>query len=266
MWRVSPLLAGGRPSVLSLSPMASETGPAEMTLRTPAPLAEAWRRRVFVVIAAFNEARSLGEVVRELLPVCPNVIVVDDGSSDETWQVAHAAGAVVLRHFLNRGQGAALQTGISYALLRGAEVIVTFDADGQHRPEDIPALVEPIAQGEVEICLGSRFLEHGDAVPLGRRALLMAAIVFMRITSGLKLSDAHNGLRAFSRRAASGFDIQLDRMAHASEFIDQVRASGLPYKEVAVRVRYTDYSRAKGQRSTAALRVAFDYLIGRLIR
>jgi glycosyltransferase involved in cell wall biosynthesis len=224
------------------------------------------RDKLYVVIAAYNEAAAIAGVVRELLPVCPNVVVVDDGSHDETFVRAREAGAVVLRHLLNRGQGAALQTGITYALEHSAELIVTFDADGQHRPEDIAALVQPIAAGEVEICLGSRFLEHAQAVPLGRRILLMGAIVFTRLTSGLKLSDAHNGLRAFSRRAALGFDIQLDRMAHASELIDQVRVSGLPYREVPVHIRYTDYSLAKGQRSSAALRVAIDYLIGRLLR
>ncbi len=230
------------------------------------PLSFALRDKVYVVIAAYNEAAAIGHVVGELRAVCPHVVVVDDGSADETWQQARAAGAVVLRHLLNRGQGAALQTGISYALEQGAEVIVTFDADGQHRPQDIPPLVAPIAAGEVDICLGSRFLEHADSVPLGRRIMLIGAIVFTRLTSGLKLSDAHNGLRAFSRRAAERFDIQLDRMAHASELIDQVRSSGLPYREVPVQIRYTDYSLAKGQRSTAALRVAVDYLIGRLLR
>lgn len=229
-------------------------------------LADSVRRKLFVVIAAYNEDAVIGRVVRELRAVYPNVVVVDDGSSDETWRSAREGGAIVLRHLLNRGQGAALQTGITFALEKGAEVIVTFDADGQHRVQDVAALAAPIAASEVEICLGSRFLDDSDAVPFGRRMLLAAAIVFTRLSSGMKLSDAHNGLRAFSRRAAACFDIQLDRMAHASELIDQIRSSGLSYREVAVRIHYTDYSLAKGQRSSAALRVAWDYLIGRLLR
>lgn len=224
------------------------------------------RRSLFIVIAAYNEAGAIGSVVRELRAGYPNVVVVDDGSHDATAQMAHEAGAVVLRHLLNRGQGAALQTGIAYALRAGAELVVTFDADGQHQPSDIPALARPIVAGEVDVCLGSRFLEHGGSVPLGRRMLLAGAIVFTRVTSGLKLSDAHNGLRAFSRKAAEMLDIHLDRMAHASELIDQIRSSGLPYREVPVHIRYTEYSLAKGQRSSAALRVALDYLIGRLLR
>jgi polyprenyl-phospho-N-acetylgalactosaminyl synthase len=230
-----------------------------------AALPEAVRARLFVVIAAYNEAKVIGHVVSELRAVYPNVIVTDDGSADDTSGEAHAAGAIVLRHVLNRGQGAALQTGIAYALRAGAELIVTFDADGQHRVQDIAELVKPILAGEAEICLGSRFLGDSDAVPAGRRLLLAGAILFTRVTSGMRLSDAHNGLRAFSRRAAERIDIQLDRMAHASEIIDQIRASGLPYREIPVRIHYTDYSMAKGQRSGAALRVAWDYMIGRLL-
>ncbi len=220
----------------------------------------------YIVIAAFNEGKAIGEVVRELRVRYPNVVVVDDGSRDDTCERAREAGATALRHVVNRGQGAALQTGMTYALKEGARFIVTFDADGQHRPEDIPGLVMPIASGEVEFCLGSRFLEHGDKVPFGRRMLLFGAIIFTRITSGMRLSDAHNGFRALSRKAAEHIDLQLDRMAHASEIIDQLRASELPYKEVPVFIRYTAYSMAKGQRSSAAFRVALDYLIGRLLR
>ena len=230
------------------------------------PLPRGVAEGLFIVIAAFNEGKAIGDVVRELLPHYPNVVVVDDGSRDDTRERAHEAGATVLRHVVNRGQGAALQTGISYALKRGASIILTFDADGQHRPEDIPALVAPIATGKVEFCLGSRFLEHGDKVPFKRRMLLLAAVVFTRITSGMPLSDAHNGFRAFSRKAAEHIDLHLDRMAHASEIIDQLRASDLPYREVPVFIRYTAYSIAKGQRGSAAFRVAFDYLIGRVLR
>jgi glycosyltransferase involved in cell wall biosynthesis len=219
-----------------------------------------------VVIAAYNEERAIASVVSELRADYPNVVVVDDGSRDRTWAEARDAGANVLRHLVNRGQGAALQTGISYALRAGAEIIVTFDADGQHQPSDIPALCAPIVAGEAEVCLGSRFLGHAQSMPLGRRVMLFGAVVFTRVTSGMKLSDTHNGLRAFSRRAASVLDIQLDRMAHASELIDQVRSSGLAYREIPVHIRYTEYSLAKGQRSSAALRVALDYLIGRLLR
>jgi glycosyltransferase involved in cell wall biosynthesis len=222
--------------------------------------------RATIVIAAYNEGPSIADVVSELIAQYPNVVVVDDGSEDDTAQRARAAGACVLTHLVNRGQGAALQTGITYALAQGAEFIITFDADGQHDMADLPALVSPIARGEAEISLGSRFLSRREKIPAMRRLILFLAVLFMRVTSRVRLSDAHNGLRAFSRRAAHVLDLKLDRMAHASEIVDQIVASGLPYVEVPVRIRYTDYSLKKGQKSTAALRVAFDYLMGRLIR
>ncbi|MET0389261.1 MAG: glycosyltransferase family 2 protein [Polyangiales bacterium] len=222
--------------------------------------------RVMIVIAAYNEASSIGDVVRELRSHYTHVVVVDDGSADETATYALEAGASVLTHLINRGQGAALQTGITYALDQGADLIVTFDADGQHDVNDIPQLLAPIAQGQAHIALGSRFLAPGGKIPRSRKLLLWAAVLFTRMTARVRLTDAHNGLRAFSRHAAEQIDLQLDRMAHASEIVDQVVSTRLPFVEVPVKVRYTEYSLRKGQRNSAALRVAFDYLMARLIR
>jgi hypothetical protein len=143
-------------------------------------------------------------------------------------------------------------------------VIVTFDADGQHRVEDIDRLVAPIAGGEVEVTIGSRFLEGGRSVPVGRRLLLWCATWFTRLTSGARVTDAHNGLRALSRASAEKLDLKLDRMAHASEIIDQILQMRMSLREVPVHVRYTEYSMSKGQRSSAALRIAFEYLWGKL--
>lgn len=220
---------------------------------------------IVVVIAAFNEGPSIQGVVADLRERYPRVVVVDDGSRDDTAARARAAGATVLRHAFNRGQGAALQSGITFAVREQAEVIVTFDADGQHRPEDIEALVRPIREGRVEIALGSRFLDARSNVPVARRVLLACAILFTRLTSGVTLTDAHNGLRAFSRRAAEHLDIHLDRMAHASELIDQVRQSRLPFTEVPVNIRYTEYSMATGQSSWSALRILWDYVLSKVI-
>ncbi len=222
--------------------------------------------RLFVVVPAFNEAEVIAEVIADLRRHAGDIVVVDDASSDATVDVAREAGAVVLRHVINRGQGAAIQTGVDYALQHGAEAIVTFDSDGQHSADDLPALLAPIRDGGADFVLGSRFLQMRNAIPRTRRALLRLAIVFTRITSGIDVTDAHNGLRAFSRRAASAIDIKLDRMAHASELMDQIRRSGLPYAEVPVSVRYTPYARRKGQRGVHALRVAFDYFVGRWVR
>jgi glycosyltransferase involved in cell wall biosynthesis len=221
--------------------------------------------KVVVVLPAHNEGAVIARVVADLRSRYPEVVVVDDGSADGTAALALGAGAVVARHLLNRGQGAALQTGIALALARGADCIVTFDADGQHRVEDVEALLAPIRSGTAEIVLGTRFRGGETEVPQVRRLLLRAATLFTRMVSRAEVTDAHNGLRAFSRRAASGIEITLDRMAHASELIDQIRRSGLVYVEVPVTVRYTDYSRSKGQSGAGALRILVDYVLGRLI-
>jgi len=221
---------------------------------------------VYVVVPAYNEESTIGAVVEDLRAAYANVLVVDDGATDGTHEVAKRAGAIVLRHVINRGQGAALQTGMRLALLRGAEYIVTFDADGQHRVEDIARLLEPIRAGQCDIALGSRFLSDESKVPAGRRLMLRCAVWFTRIVHRMPLTDAHNGLRAFSRRAAQRIDLKLDRMAHASELIDQIRASGLPFREVPVVVRYTPYSLQKGQRLRGAFRIVLHYLLGRVLR
>ncbi len=245
---------------------AGAGAPGVTWVRQPIELSEPARKGTWVVVAAYQEQAMVGRVVENVRETFPNVVVVDDGSSDATAKRAGDAGAHVFRHVINRGQGAALQTGIAWALERGAEIVVTFDADGQHDVGDLPHLVAPIRDGDADFVLGSRFLSGrpSDVPPL-RRLVLAAGVVFTWLTSGLRLSDTHNGLRAFSRRAAQGLDLRLDRMAHASELIDQMHRSGLPFVEVPVRVRYTAYSRAKGQGGGNALRIAVDYLVGRLL-
>jgi len=229
-------------------------------------LAPDYRSSTFIVIPAFNEAATIGRVVTELRRQWPRVVVIDDGSSDRTVSAARAAGAEVLEHAVNRGQGAALQTGISYGLLSGARCLVTFDADGQHRSEELDRLVEPVASGRYDIALGSRFLEPGDEVPILRKILLKGAVLFTRVASGMRITDTHNGLRALSKQAAQRIELRVDRMAHASEILDQIASSGLAYVEVPVHVRYTRHSRAKGQSNLDAVRVLLDYLLARVFR
>jgi glycosyltransferase involved in cell wall biosynthesis len=218
----------------------------------------------FAVVPAFNEGERLGRTLRRLSAVGVPSVVVDDGSADDTVTVARAHTPYVLRHSINRGQGAALQTGIEFALRQGAAYIVTFDADGQHRVEDLGPLLAPIVAGEVEITLGSRFRGKAVSIPPLRRLTLALGVLFTRTVSRVVVTDAHNGLRAFSRRAASLMDITNDRMAHASELIDIVRRSGLPFCEVPVTVRYSRKTLAKGQSLRGAARIVFDYFVGRV--
>jgi glycosyltransferase involved in cell wall biosynthesis len=231
-----------------------------------AELAVHVRDGTYVVVPAYNEAACLAEVLRELVRAYPNVVVVDDGSDDETCAIAKRAAPYVIRHLINRGQGAALQTGIEFALRRGAQYVVTFDADGQHRAEDIAGLLRPISRGECEIALGSRFLGETSRMPASRRVMLWLAVLFTRLVNRLPVTDAHNGLRAFSRRAAEQVDISMDRMAHASEIVDIIRKFRLPFREVPVRIRYTEHSLAKRRSLRDALRIVFHYFVGRVAR
>jgi len=239
---------------------------SEIDRATSPDLPDEVREATWVVVPAFNEETSIEPVAREVRAVYPHVVVVDDGSDDRTFEVARRSATYALRHVVNRGQGAALQTGIEFSLRRGARYVVTFDADGQHRVEDIAALLAPLWRGDAEIALGSRFLGEATDIPRIRRLTLRCAVVFTRVVSSVKVTDVHNGLRAFSRRAAERIDITLDRMAHASELLDQIRRSDLPFREVPVRVRYTPYSLAKGQRTRGAFRIALHYVLGRIFQ
>ena len=201
--------------------------------------------------------------MRRLKGRFPHVIVVDDGSTDATAEAAQRAGALVVRHLINRGQGAALKTGFDCALARGAEGLVSFDSDGQHQLEDVDALIAPVLEGRCDVALGSRFLQGSSQVPPARKLVLKLGVVFTRLVSRVRVTDTHNGLRAFSRQAARQIRIRQDRMAHASEILDEIGRLGLRYREVPVRIVYTPYSRAKGQRSSAALRIVWDFLVGK---
>jgi glycosyltransferase involved in cell wall biosynthesis len=221
---------------------------------------------VWAVIAAFNEAPRIARVLDDLLPVVRNVVVVDDGSSDATRDAVLTRPAWVVTHPANLGQGAALQTGIAFALSRGASHIVTFDADGQHDPKDLPRMLGALSTEGADFALGSRFLGAAENIPMSRKALLRMAILFTRFLSGVALSDAHNGLRVMSRRGAEHIHLTFNRMEHASEIVEQIAHSGLKYIEVPVTIRYTNASLAKGQRTTAALGLGLRLLLEKLAR
>jgi glycosyltransferase involved in cell wall biosynthesis len=221
---------------------------------------------IWVVIAAYNEAKVIADVVADVRSTGHRVVVVDDGSRDGTGDIAARAGAIVIRHPINLGQGAALQTGIDFALMQGAEVVVTFDADGQHRAADVAGLVDALQQNGADFALGSRFLGSAIDLPPTRRALLRAATWFTRATTGLSITDSHNGLRAMSRRGAARIHLRQNRMAHASEILDQIAVSGLKYVETPVTIQYSAYSLAKGQSLFDALLIVLDLFARRLHR
>lgn len=225
-------------------------------------------RDTFVVVPAFNEASALAAALGPLFAAGYSVVVVDDGSSDETWPTACKLPAFVLRHPINLGQGAALQTGTTFAVRSGAEYIVHFDADGQHQVADVARLLAPLQMGEADVSLGSRFLRSEDSAqaPRLRRWLLKAGTLVNGLLTGMWLSDAHNGLRAMTRAAAMQIELRENRQAHATEILSQIRRAKLRYVECPVTIRYTPYSRAKGQSGWNAFNVIFDLLTGKLLR
>lgn len=205
------------------------------------------------------------DVIKRAVTTFPNIVVVDDGSSDTTATLACEAGATVICHPINLGQGAAIQTGIDFALMSGADTIVTFDADGQHRIEDALTLARAIDQKEADIVCGSRFLGiESTTMPATKRLTLKLAALFTRFSSGVPVTDAHNGLRAISRSAAKKLRITQNRMAHASEIISQIKSLKLRYKEYPVQILYTEYSIAKGQKISNAINILIDLLFGRI--
>ena len=221
---------------------------------------------VWVIIAAYNEAGVLARVITTVASYGYRVVVVDDGSKDDTHRIALASGAVAIQHPVNIGQGAALQTGITFALAQGADAIVTFDADGQHRASEIEFLLSALRRESAEFALGSRFLGPSPRIPLSRRLLLLLATVFTRLTTGLRLTDTHNGLRAMTRQGATAIRMRQNRMAHASEILSQIADSSFRYVEVPVTIDYTAYSLSKGQRIGDSLTILSDLITEKLVR
>jgi glycosyltransferase involved in cell wall biosynthesis len=223
-------------------------------------------RSVFVVIPTYNENLMLRSTVSELLPLGYSVVVVDDGSDAPAGSRLEGLDVYCVRHDVNLGQGAALQTGSQFALSRGARIVVHFDADGQHDAGSIARLIEPITSGAVDVALGSRFLTAGDRsqVPIGKRILLKAGVFVSWIFTRMWLSDTHNGLRALSRAAAQQIVLKENGFAHATEILDLLRRSNFAYIEVPVSVRYTDYSRAKGQKALNSFNILIDLVLRRL--
>ncbi len=216
-----------------------------------------------IVIPAYNKAAQVGAVIDGARKY-GEVIVVDDGSLDSTAAVAASAGARVLAHAVNRGQGAALRTGTEAALLRGAEVVLHMDADGQHDPESIPTLLAPIEKGEVEVVYGSRFMGlKAEGMPASRKFILWGGRQFNIYALGIPadFTDPQSGLRAMTSAVAGKLDFRQDRMAHCSEILRLVARSGAKWKEVPVVVKYTAETLAAGQYRGGVVQIVWRLLL-----
>lgn len=218
----------------------------------------------WLVIPLYNEATVVEDVIRDARGIFPWVVCVDDGSADDSAARAEAAGAFVVRHPINLGQGAALQTGIEYVLrFTDARYVVTFDADGQHNPSDALAMVQRAEADDLAIVYGSRFLaKKNGGVGWFKRFVLKTATIVTRWRTGLKLTDTHNGLRLLRRDAAASLELRQDRMAHASEILSQLSRTDFAWAEMPVDIRYTDYSRAKGQSLLNSVNILVELVTG----
>jgi glycosyltransferase involved in cell wall biosynthesis len=217
---------------------------------------------VWVVIPLYNEGTVIGDVVRAARATFPHVVCVDDGSTDGSVAAAEAAGAVVVRHPVNLGQGAALQTGFEYTLsVPTMRWVVTFDADGQHQVDDVVAMLDKAGEEDLDVVFGSRFLDDRTEAGFLKGLILRTAVGYTNLTTGTRLTDAHNGLRVLSRDVVAKVDITQNRMAHASELVQQIGQLGVRYGESPVHILYTDYSRSKGQSLWNSVNILADLIL-----
>ena len=222
---------------------------------------------IFVLIPSFNEGKVVRQTIRSLGDQY-SIVLIDDASTDDTVNSVRDLPIYYLRHDINLGQGAALQTGMDFALQQGADIVVHFDADGQHNPADIERFVEVLKTQKVDVVLGSRFMRQDDflAIPRLRRLLLRIARIVNGMLTGLWLSDAHNGFRVMNRHALRTIQLKENRMAHATEILMQIRRQQLRYVECPTHIVYTEYSQVKGQRWQGAIDILIDVFINKYFR
>jgi glycosyltransferase involved in cell wall biosynthesis len=219
---------------------------------------------IYVILPAYNEATVIVTTIKDLLSKEFNIVVVDDGSTDDTELLVRKLPVFYLKHLINLGQGAALQTGIDFAIKRNADFVITFDADGQHLSNDIDQMIT-LAEKGFDVVFGSRFLSGSITNISGpRKFFLQAARLFNFIISGIFLSDAHNGLRLFTRHAARQLNITQNGMSHATEILMQVKKNKLRYIECPVTIRYTEYSLKKGQTLLGGFKIIQDIILNKL--
>jgi glycosyltransferase involved in cell wall biosynthesis len=223
--------------------------------------------QILVIVPVYNEGAEMLRTITQLIDAGYKVIVVDDGSATPIKESIAHLPVTILRHRVNLGQGAALQTAFAFAKKLHPFVVITFDADGQHDANDIPAMIAPIREQRADIVLGSRFLpESGNGMSSSKKWLLQVARFINFLLSGTLLSDAHNGFRAMNRLALEKIELTENRMAHASEILFETRKHKLRFCEVPVNIRYTDYSKQKGQSAPDSIKVLFDLVLHKLFK
>ena len=213
---------------------------------------------LFIVIPAKDEATRIGAVLRRLKALgYDNIVVVDDGSSDDTQGVALSEACTVLRHQINLGSGAATQTGIEYALSQGAEIIVTMDADGQHAPEDVGVLLEALEGTQAEVVIGSRFMADTGKVPTSRRLFNRIGSYLTWLVTGKYTSDSQSGMKLIRASLARKIAFHFYGYEFCTELFHIIQREKANFVEVPIQAIYTQESLQKGQNLWMGFRMLF---------
>lgn len=225
--------------------------------------------KVLVIVPAFNESQVISKVIQSIPKKLKGiskleVVLIDDGSKDRTISEAKKTGITIASHIINRGLGATIRTGFEIARQKGADIMVTFDGDGQHNPKDIQKLINPIIDKKADFIVGSRFIRN-QQVPLDRFIINWIANFITFALYGVLSSDSQSGLRAFSKKAINKIDVKADKMDFSSELLLEAKRSNLVIREIPINAIYTIYSRKKGQKNINALPV-FARLLIKILR
>lgn len=221
-----------------------------------------------LIVPVYNEGKVIKKVIEQALKEFPHIVCINDGSADNSAEEVLKTRATLINHPFNMGQGAALQTGIEYAL-RNPEIqyFVTYDADGQHQLKDVQSMLAYIKNHQVDIVIGSRFLGKAENISTLKKVILKMAIIFSNTATGLHLTDAHNGLRVFNRRFAEKINITMPDMSHATEIIQRIAETKTPYKELPTTIVYNEYTVVKSHNPNLnAVNIVFDTLLGKVTK
>jgi len=226
------------------------------------------KKKIFCIIPAFNEGDKIRQIILDVIPLVDVVVVVDDGSTDKTYEIAKKTDAIVLRHVINRGQGAALETGNQYALKHGANIVIHFDADGQFLFNEIQEIAKPIIEENYDIVFGSRFLEKKTNMPFFKKNIIFPIARLINLFFGIKTTDPQNGFRAISAKALKKIEISNDGSAHCTEILNKAFKLKLKIKEIPITVIYNEYGQGffggKGS-GKGGIRIIKDLIIQKII-
>jgi UDP-N-acetylglucosamine---dolichyl-phosphate N-acetylglucosaminyltransferase len=220
--------------------------------------------KTIAIISAYNEEKTIAEVLEKTRPFVTEIIVVNDGSQDRTPEIAKEKGAILLSHSVNRGLGAAIGTGFEAARALGADFAITLDADGQHDPEEIPKFINAAKEG-AEVVIGSRMIEGAKGMPWYRKVAQRIGNIATFVLFGAWVTDSQSGFRGFSQSALEKIEIKTNRMEISSELIAETHRNKLTLVEVPIKAIYTDYSLSKGQGFFVGIKTLIKLIVRRLV-